>query len=59
MTTLSASALDLDPTGCALLKSVTNPTQRSTTSSPWLRAGVGFVGSTACTIVLFVALASL
>ncbi len=59
MTILSASALDLNPAGCELLKRVTNPTQRSTARSPWLRAGLGFVGSTACTIILFVALASL
>jgi hypothetical protein len=59
MTILSASALDLDPAGCALLKRVTNPAQRSTARSPWLRAGLGFVGSTGSMIVLLVALASL
>ena len=58
MTILSASALDLDPTGCALLKSVTNPSQRSPATSPWLRACLGFVGSTTLTIALFVTLAS-
>jgi hypothetical protein len=59
MTILSASALDLDPAGCALLKRVTNPAQRSTARSPWLRAGLGLVGSTGSMIVLLVALASL
>ena len=59
MTILSASALDHDPIGCALLKRVTNPRERTLTSSPWLRAYLGFVGSTTLVTVLFVMLASL
>ncbi len=59
MTILSASALDHDPAGCELLKSVTGPRLRAPTLSHWLRATLGFVSSTALTIGVFVALASL
>jgi len=59
MTILSASALDLDPAGCALLTSVARGRVRSRIRSPWLRASAGFVASTTLTVLLFVALASL
>ncbi len=59
MTSLSASALDLDPAGCAFLKAtITRPVPPRSTSV-WLRASVGFVGSTSLTVVVLVALAGL
>jgi hypothetical protein len=59
MTILSASALDLDPAGCALLTSVSSGHTATQPRSPWLRASAGFVASTTLTVLLFVALASL
>jgi hypothetical protein len=58
MTSLSASALDLDPAGCALLEGITNPTGLTRSQPSWLRACFGFVGSTTLIIVVLVAMAS-
>ncbi len=59
MTALSASALDLDSTGCALDEAVTLRYPARRADSVWLRASVGFVGSTLLTIVILVMLAGL
>jgi len=59
MTILSASALDLDPAGCALLKATITRSVPPRLPSVWLRASAGFVASTGFTVVVLVALAAL
>ncbi len=57
MTTLSASALETDPVGCAFLRRITNSRTRDRAQPSWLRATLGFVGSTALTTIVLAAMA--
>jgi hypothetical protein len=59
MTILSASALDLDPAGCALLKATITRNVPRPAAWVWVRASAGFVASTGFTVVVLVALAAL
>lgn len=59
MTSLSASALDLDQVGCALLKAAVSRDVPRRSSSVWLRAIVGFIASTSAFVVVLVGIAAL
>ena len=59
MTSLSASAVDLHPAGCAFLKATISRPAPPRPTSVWVRASMGFIGSTSLTLVVLVALATL